>query len=55
MYRVSGPVQQIQHAQAQFRLKKHHQFGAICENDSSFTNKADLLATDGINSEHKKE
>ena len=35
--------------------KKHHQFGAICGNDGSFTNKADLSATDGINSEHKKE
>ena len=53
--RASGPVHQIQHALAQFRLKKHHQFGAICGNDSSFTNKADLLATDGINSEHKQE
>ena len=25
-YGVSGPAKRIQHAQAQFRLKKHHQF-----------------------------
>ena len=53
--RASGPTQQIQHALAQFRLKKHHQFGVVCGNDSSFTNKADLSATDGINPEHKQE
>ena len=52
---VSGPAQQIQHAQAQFRLKKHHQFGAICGNNCSFTNKDDLSATNGVNSEHKQE
>ena len=48
--RANGPVQQIQHALAQFRLKKHHQFGAVCGNDSSFTNKANISATDGTNS-----
>ena len=53
MYGVSGPAQQIQHAQAQFLLKKHHQFGVVRGNDSSFTNKADLSTTNGINSEHK--
>ena len=55
MCRASGPAQQIQHTRAQFRLKMHHQFGAICGNDSSFTNKTDLSVTDGINSEHKQE
>ena len=55
MYGVSGPAQQIQHDQAQFRLKKHHQFGTICGNDDSFTNKIDLSVTDGINSKHKQE
>ena len=53
--RASGPSQQIRYVLSQFRLKKHHQFGAICGNDSSFTNKADLLATDGNNPEHKQE
>ena len=53
--RASGPAKQIQHALAQFRLKKHHQFGAVCGNNNSFTNKADLSATDGINSKHKQE
>ena len=53
--RSSGPAQQIQHALAQFRLKKYHQFGVVYGNDSSFTNKADLSTTDGINSEHKQE
>ena len=51
----SGSAQKIQHAQAQFRLKKHHQFATFSGNDGSFTNKADLSATDGINSEHKQE
>ena len=55
MYGVDGPAQQIQHAQAQFLLKKHHQFGAVRGNNSSFANKADLSTTDGINSEHKQE
>ena len=55
MYGVSGPAQRIQHAQAQFRLKKLHQFRAICGNDSSFTNKVDLSTTDSINLEHKQE
>ena len=55
MSRDNGLDQQFKHAQAQFRSKKHHQFGAICGNDSSFTNKADLLATDGINLKHKQE
>ena len=36
-------------------VEKHHQFGAVCGNDSSFTNKADLSVTKGINSEHKQE
>ena len=53
--RDSGPAQQFKHAPAQFRSKKHHQFGAVCGNDSSFTNKADLSAIDGINLEHKQE
>ena len=52
--RVSGSAQEIQHAQAQFRLEKHHQFGAVCGNDSSFTNKADLSTTADINLEHKQ-
>ena len=55
MSRVSEPAQQIQLAQAQFRLKKRHQFGVVYGNDSSFTNKTDLSVTDGINSEHNKE
>ena len=53
--RANGPAQQIQHSLAQFRLKKHHHFDAVCGNDSSFTNIADLSATDGINSKHKQE
>ena len=53
--KTSGPAQQFQHAPAQFRLKKHHQFGAVCGNGSSFTNKVDLSVTDGINSEYKQE
>ena len=55
MPRASRPAQKIQHALSQFRLKKHHQFGVVCGKDSSFTNKADLSATDGINPEHKQE
>ena len=55
MLRATGPAWQIQHAQAQFWLKKHHQFDAVCGKDSSFTNKADISATDGIKSEHKQE
>ena len=55
MYGVSGPAQQFKHAPTQFRLKKHHQFDAVCGNNSSFTNKADLSAIEGINSEHKQE
>ena len=51
----TGPVQHIQQDQAQFRLKKHHLFGVVCGKNSSFTNKADLSATDGINPEHKYE
>ena len=34
-------------------VEKNHQFSAICGNDSSFTNKVDLSATDGIDSDHK--
>ena len=45
----------IQHASTQFRLKKHHQFGVVYGNESSFTNKVDLSMTDGIDSEHKQE
>ena len=52
--RVSGPAQQFQLALAQFRLKKASSVGVVCGNDSSVTNKADLSATDGINSEHKQ-
>ena len=52
--RISGPAQQFQHAPAQFRLKKHHQFDAVYGNDSSFTNIADLSVTDGIKSEHRQ-
>ena len=37
------------------RLKKTSSVGAVCGNDSSFTNKADYSVTDGINSEHKQE
>ena len=37
------------------RLKKGIISGAVCGNDSSFTNKADHSVTDGINSEHKQE
>ena len=55
MSRVSGPAQQFQHAPAQFWLKKHHQFSAVCGNNSSFTNKVDVSTTDGINSKHKQE
>ena len=55
MYGVSGSAQRFQHAPAQFRLKKNHQFGAVCGNESSFTSKDDLSTTDGINSEHKQE
>ena len=51
----SGPTQQFHHSPAQFRLKKHHQFGAFCGNDGSFTNKVDLSVTGGINSEHKQD
>ena len=36
-------------------IEKHHQLGVVCGNDSSFTNKADISVTDGINSEHKQE
>ena len=53
--RDSGPTQQIQHAQAQFQLKKHHQFDVVCGNNNSFPNKADLSTTYGINPEHKQE
>ena len=49
------PAQRFQHALAQFRLKKASSVGAVCGNNSSFTNKADLSATDGINSEYKQE
>ena len=57
MPKASGPAHQILHALAQFQLKKHHhhQFGVVCGNDSSFTNKDDLSATDDINPEHKQE
>ena len=52
---VPVPAQQFQHAPAQFWLKKASSIGAVCGNDNSFTIKADLSATDGINSEHKQE
>ena len=55
MSRDSGPAQQIQHAPAQFQLKKASSVGVVCGNESSFTNKADLSVTDGINSEYKQE
>ena len=55
MSRVSGLASQIQHAPAQFRLKKHHRFGIVCGNDDSFTNKVDLSVNDGMNSEYKQE
>ena len=48
-------AQQFQHAPAQFRSKKHHQFGAVCGKDCSFTNKADFSAADGVNLEHKQQ
>ena len=37
------------------RLKKASSVGAVCGNDSSFTNKDDLSTTDGINPKHKQE
>ena len=49
------PAYRSQHAPAQFRLKKVSSVGVVCGNDSSFTNKADLLVTDGINSEYEQE
>ena len=36
-------------------VEKHYQFGAVCGNDSSFTNKVDLSTTNGINPKHKQE
>ena len=53
MSKASRPSQQFQHAPAQFRLKKASLVGAVYGNDSSFTNKFDLLITDGINLEYK--
>ena len=36
-------------------MKKHHQFGAVCGNDSSFANKTDYSVTDGIDSKYEPE
>ena len=56
MPRAIGSAQQIQAGSSPVPVEKNrHQFGAVCRNDSSFTNKADLLVTDGINLEHKQE
>ena len=52
---VPSPAQRSEHTPAQFQLKITSSVGDVCGNDSSFTNKADLSATDGINSEHKQE
>ena len=55
MSRANGPAHRSQHAPAQFRLKKASSVGAVYGNDSSFTNKVDILVTEGINSEYKHE
>ena len=52
---VPVPAQRFQHAPAQFRLKKASSVGAVCGNDSSFTNNADISATRGINPEQEQE
>ena len=49
------PAQRPLNAPAQFRLKKASSVGAVCGNDSSFTNITDFSVTDGINPEHKQE
>ena len=52
---VPVPAQRFQHAPTQFQLKKASSVSFVCGNNSSFTNKADLSTTDGVNSEHKQE
>ena len=51
---ISGPTTPIRSSLVRLK-KKASSIGAFCGNDSSFTNKADLSSTDGINSEHKQE
>ena len=50
-----GLTQRPPHAPAQFRLKKASSVGAVCGNDSSYTNITDFSVTDGIDSEHQQE
>ena len=49
---ISGPTNPIRSSPVQ--LKKASSVGAVCGNDSSFTNIDDFSVTDGINPEHKQ-